>query len=106
MIVGLAGGGDRRGIVARMDNCCTCRLPPERALCYPLRLDFCRPGASIRALADARRVASGILRHSRKSSPGRYSAGYAGSFRRTIMARVCQVTGKGVMSGNNVSHAN
>jgi large subunit ribosomal protein L28 len=23
-----------------------------------------------------------------------------------VMARVCQVTGKGVMSGNNVSHAN
>jgi large subunit ribosomal protein L28 len=26
--------------------------------------------------------------------------------RRQVMARVCQVTGKGVQSGNNVSHAN
>lgn len=28
------------------------------------------------------------------------------SERRSVMARVCQVTGKGPMSGNNVSHAN
>jgi large subunit ribosomal protein L28 len=27
-------------------------------------------------------------------------------FTEVVMARVCQVTGKGVMSGNNVSHAN
>jgi large subunit ribosomal protein L28 len=26
--------------------------------------------------------------------------------RRSVMARVCQVTGKGPMTGNNVSHAN
>jgi large subunit ribosomal protein L28 len=28
------------------------------------------------------------------------------SERRSVMARVCQVTGKGPMVGNNVSHAN
>jgi large subunit ribosomal protein L28 len=41
----------------------------------------------------------------REPPPGRCSAGHAES-EESIMARVCQVTGKGVRSGNNVSHAN
>jgi large subunit ribosomal protein L28 len=80
-----------------------CRCNAGSAILYRF---FCRPGVDpgirLREVGRKRR-----LPVSRKSlPPGRCLAGYAGFFRRTIMARVCQVTGKGVMSGNNVSHAN
>jgi large subunit ribosomal protein L28 len=35
-----------------------------------------------------------------------WPTGVKNTITEVIMARVCQVTGKGVMSGNNVSHAN
>ena len=40
------------------------------------------------------------------SSHKRYGNQRNYSERRSVMARVCQVTGKGPMVGNNVSHAN
>src|SRR5690348_15045047 len=90
-----------------MGGRCILRLPPAQGLCYAFPLDFRRPGVSIRAPrrreAGRKRRPSGIRA---TYPPGRCFAGYAGLSRRTIMARVCQVTGKGVMSGNNVSHAN
>jgi large subunit ribosomal protein L28 len=40
------------------------------------------------------------------SKSGRTSAGHADHHEENAMARVCQVTGKGATTGNNVSHAN
>jgi large subunit ribosomal protein L28 len=36
----------------------------------------------------------------------RGQAGFTGCYKECLMARVCEVTGKGPMVGNNVSHAN
>jgi large subunit ribosomal protein L28 len=49
-----------------------------------------------------------VCRHcERKTVPdNRLCAPAAGNSEEWIMARVCQVTGKGPMVGNNVSHAN
>jgi large subunit ribosomal protein L28 len=52
-----------------------------------------------------RKTASGHSGIAQSSPPGRSSAGYAESEEK-VMARVCQVTGKGTRTGNNVSHAN
>jgi large subunit ribosomal protein L28 len=81
------------------------RLPRRPGLCYACPLDFSPArlaGASAGATRRPQTAPSGIAR---ESQPGRYSAGHAES-EESIMARVCQVTGKGVRSGNNVSHAN
>jgi large subunit ribosomal protein L28 len=106
MVFQLRWNVDRSGIVAWMRARCTPGLPPAYGFCYSFLLDFRRPGnpSGFRLReAGRKRRPPAFAQH---PSPGRCLAGYAGSLRRTIMARVCQVTGKGVMSGNNVSHAN
>jgi large subunit ribosomal protein L28 len=47
-----------------------------------------------------------LLRAAPLAPCGKNSGAFAGKNQEFVMARVCQVTGKGPMVGNNVSHAN
>jgi large subunit ribosomal protein L28 len=66
---------------------------------YNLWLRWVRP-------SNARPVGPGVKlgsAHKALGKPPHYKPFFD---RRSVMARVCQVTGKGPMTGNNVSHAN
>jgi large subunit ribosomal protein L28 len=56
---------------------------------------------------DSKEFRLRISRHMRSKGRSKSSGGWSKkSNRRSVMARVCQVTGKKPMVGNNVSHAN
>jgi large subunit ribosomal protein L28 len=67
--------------------------------------DF-KPARHPRAFRDATRDRRGNSGASRGSSRAELPRATRITMRREAMARVCQVTGKGVSTGNNVSHAN
>jgi large subunit ribosomal protein L28 len=62
--------------------------------------------ARFRPAADGEKSMTWIVRCTMQRGRRLPGQGKHNHFSRCVMSRVCQVTGKGVQTGNNVSHAN